>query len=62
MMLNKVGVCLPFYQYYNHMTNINDDSSIISKFVASLTDDARVVSYDRHVFIAQATGVSNKPS
>ncbi len=33
----------------------NYDSSIINKFKASLTDDARVVTYDRHMFIIQAT-------
>ncbi len=37
---------------------INDDSSIINKIDASLTDDARVVIYDRHMFIVQASGVS----
>ena len=26
--------------------------------VASLTDDARVIIYDRHMFIVQATGVN----
>ena len=41
--------------YYKHIMIINNDSSIINKFEASLTDDARVVIYDRHVFIVQAT-------
>jgi hypothetical protein len=41
--------------YYKHMTNINDDSSVVNKLGASLTDDARVVIYDRHMFITQAT-------
>jgi hypothetical protein len=36
---------------------VNDDSSIINKFEASLTDDARVVIYDCQMFIVQATGV-----
>ncbi len=44
------GVC------YKHITIVNYDSSIVSKFEASLTDDARVVIYDRHMFIVQATG------
>ncbi len=35
---------------------MNDDSSVIKKFETSLTDDARVVIYDHHMFIAQATG------
>jgi hypothetical protein len=38
------------------MTNVNEDSSVINKLGASLTDDARVVVYDRHMFIVQATG------
>jgi hypothetical protein len=37
------------------MTIINDCSGI-NKLETSLTDDARVVIYDRHVFIVQATG------
>ncbi len=38
------------------MTIVNDDSSIINKLGASLTDDARVVIYDGDMFIVQATG------
>jgi hypothetical protein len=38
------------------MTIINYTSSIINKLGASLTDDARVIIYDRHMFIVQATG------
>ncbi len=41
--------------HYKHVTIINDDSSIVSKFEASLTDDARVIIYDHHMFIEQAT-------
>jgi hypothetical protein len=37
------------------MTIINDDSSVITKLETSLTDDARVVIYDCHMFIVQAT-------
>ncbi len=37
------------------MMIINDDSSIINKLGASLTDDARVVIYDHHMFIGKAT-------
>jgi hypothetical protein len=37
------------------MTIVNDDSSVINKLETSLTDDGRVVIYDRHVFIVQAT-------
>jgi hypothetical protein len=42
--------------YYKHFKIINDNSSIIIKFEASLTDNARIVIYDRHMFIVQATG------
>ncbi len=35
-------------------------SSIVNKLKALLIDDARVVIYDRHVFIVQATGLSLK--
>jgi hypothetical protein len=42
--------------YYKLMTIVNDDSRVIKKLEASLTDDARVVIYDRHMFRAQATG------
>jgi hypothetical protein len=37
------------------MTILNDDSRVINKLEASLSDDARVVIYDHHMFIAQAT-------
>jgi hypothetical protein len=39
------------------MTIINDDSRVITKLETSLTDDARVVIYDLHMFIVQATGI-----
>ncbi len=43
--------------YYKHMTIINDDdSSVVNKLGASHTEDARVVIYNRHMFIVQATG------
>jgi hypothetical protein len=38
------------------MMSVNDNSRVINKLEASLTDDARVVIYDRHMFIVQATG------
>ncbi len=41
--------------YYKLITIVNDDSSIINKFETSLIDDARVVIYDRHMYIVQAT-------
>ncbi len=36
------------------MMIINDDSRAVNKLEASLTDDARVVIYDRHMFIVKA--------
>ncbi len=44
--------------YYKHITTVDDDSSIINKLEASLTDDVRVIIYDRHMFIVQATGLT----
>jgi hypothetical protein len=43
--------------YYKHITVVNYDSSVVNKCVASLSDDARVIIYDRHVFVVQATAV-----
>ncbi len=37
------------------MMIINDDSRVVNKLETSLTDDVRVVIYDRHMFIVQAT-------
>ncbi len=37
------------------MTIVNDDSRVVNKLEASLTDDARVVIYNRHMFMVQAT-------
>jgi hypothetical protein len=39
------------------MMIINDDSRVITKLETSLTDDARVVIYDCHMFIVQVTGL-----
>ncbi len=36
------------------MAIVNDDSSVINKLEALLTDDARGVIYDRRMFIIQA--------
>ncbi len=38
------------------MTIINNDCRVINKLEASLTNNARVVIYDRHMFIVQTTG------
>jgi hypothetical protein len=48
--------------YYKLMTIVNDDSRAVNKLEASLTDDTRVVIYDRHMFIVQATKVTAPPS
>ncbi len=37
------------------MTIVNDDARIINKLDASLTDDSRVIIYDHHMFIVEAT-------
>ncbi len=42
--------------YYKPMTIINDDSRVVSKLEASLTDYARVIIYNHRMFIVQATG------
>jgi hypothetical protein len=39
------------------MTIIDDDSRVVNKLEASLTDNARVIIYDRHMFIVQTTGL-----
>jgi len=49
---NLIYFCGQFITY----KIINDDSSIVNKFEASLTDDARVIIYDRNIFIIQTTG------
>ncbi len=42
--------------YYKPMTIVKDDSMVVTKLITSLTDNARVIIYDRHMFIVQATG------
>jgi hypothetical protein len=46
--------------YYKHTTIVNYAFSVVNKLEAFLTDDARVIIYDRYVFIVQATGFTNK--
>ncbi len=38
------------------MTIINYTSNIVNKLEALLTDEARVIIYDHHVLLVQATG------
>ena len=40
--------------YYKPMTIVNDDSSVVNKLETSLTDNARGIIYDHHMFIVQA--------
>ncbi len=42
------------------MTIVNDNSRVITKLETSLTDDARVIIYDCHIFIVQATDVQER--
>jgi len=42
--------------YYKLMVIVNYDSRVINKLEASLTDNARVVIYEHHMFIVQTTG------
>ncbi len=41
--------------HYKHVTIVNDDSSLVSKWSFNLGDDPRVIINDRHMFIIQAT-------
>jgi hypothetical protein len=43
--------------YYKHITIVNDNTSIVNKFEASLTDDTRLIIYNRHKFIVKPTGI-----
>ncbi len=44
--------------YYKHVKIVNVNSSIVSKCSFKLSDDPRVIIYDRHRFIVQATRVN----
>jgi len=50
--LYNINTCV---LYYKHITIINDDSSIVNKWLESLTNDSGVILYDHNVFIIQAT-------
>jgi hypothetical protein len=41
--------------YYKPMMIINDNYRVLNKLETSINDNARVVFYDRHMFILQAT-------
>ncbi len=57
MLPSRVGSCS---LYYKPMAIVNDDARVINKLEASLTDNARVVIYDCHMFIVQATSLTHK--
>ncbi len=40
------------------MTIVKDNSRVVNKLETSLTDDTRVIIYDRHMFIVQATDLN----
>ncbi len=42
------------------MMIVNDNSRVVNKLEASLTDDVRVIIYNCHMFIVQATGVFSR--
>ncbi len=42
--------------FFKHTMIVIYASSVVNKLEALLTDDARVIIYDCHVFIVQATG------
>ncbi len=60
--VSSTGYFITCGLYYKHIMIINYDSSVLNKFGASLTDDARVIIYDRHLFMAQATGHFPQPN
>ncbi len=47
--------------YYKHVQIVNYASSGVNELKTSLNDDARVVIYDRHMFIVQATVLAFPP-
>jgi hypothetical protein len=44
--------------YYKHITIVKYDSSVVNKFGASLTDDARVINYELRSSYVYSTGYS----
>jgi hypothetical protein len=46
--------------YYKHIMIVNDAFSVINKFESSLTQDARVIIYNHHMVIVEATGACPK--
>ncbi len=56
----KIEVFIFSGLYYKHVTIVNYASSCVNKLEASFNDDARVVIYDRRMFVVQATGLDGK--
>jgi len=48
----RIGSC---GLYYKPMKIVTDDARVVNKLEASLTDNTRVINYDRHMFIVQAS-------
>jgi hypothetical protein len=57
---NKFYETFPSGLYCKPMMIVSDNSGVINKLEASLNDDARVIIYNRHMFIVQATGLTRK--
>ncbi len=53
--LSPAASCATSGLYYKPLMIVNDDSRVINKLETPLTDDARVVIYDCHMFIVPAT-------
>jgi hypothetical protein len=44
--------------YHKPIMIVNDDSRVVNKLETSLTDNARVIIYDCHMFIVQVPGAN----
>jgi len=53
---HKIAI-YPCGLYYKHLMIVNADSSVVNKWSIKLIDNPSVVTYNRHRFIIQATGV-----
>ncbi len=53
--LNEADTIKSSSLHYKHMTIVNDDSRVISKWCSKLSDNARAVIYYRNMFIIHAT-------
>ena len=48
--------------YYKPVMIANDNSRVVNKLETLLTDNARVVIYDHHMFVVPATDHASKPN